>query len=235
MRTRRIAGRYELLEQLGGSTWRAADTELQRDVLVQAPARDVAVARLTHPGIVHVFDQGEEDGEPYAVFEYLPGGSLEQRLEAGPLTAGEAERVAADVSAALAYAHAEGVAHGSLGPATILLDGEGRAKVAGFAGGATPEEDERALAALLQTLGAAATAPGEDVTVILPPAPAAAGRRSGPLVLTALAALGLLGAVLLGKGVRLFDHLASTPAVLGNPTVVAGVGVTHLRYPVHTS
>ncbi len=44
-----------------------------------------------------------------------------------------------------------------------------------------------------------------------------------------------LAAVLLGAGVRLFDHLANTPAVLGNPTVVTGVGVTHLRYPVHTS
>ena len=38
--------------------------------------------------------------------------------------------------------------------------------------------------------------------------------------------------VLLGSGVRLFDHLAGTPAELGDPTVVAGVGVTHLRYPV---
>src|SRR5215204_1827466 len=44
-----------------------------------------------------------------------------------------------------------------------------------------------------------------------------------------------LAAVLLGAGVRLFDHLANTPAVLGNPTVVTGVGVTHLRYPVQTS
>jgi len=41
-----------------------------------------------------------------------------------------------------------------------------------------------------------------------------------------------VAAVLLGSGVRLFDHLAATPAVLGNPAVVAGVGVTHLRYPV---
>ena len=41
-----------------------------------------------------------------------------------------------------------------------------------------------------------------------------------------------LAAVLLGSGVRLFDHLAVTPAVLGNPTVIAGVGVTHLRYAV---
>ena len=41
-----------------------------------------------------------------------------------------------------------------------------------------------------------------------------------------------IAALLLGSGVRLFDQLASTPAVLGNPTVIAGVGVTHLRYPV---
>ena len=41
-----------------------------------------------------------------------------------------------------------------------------------------------------------------------------------------------VAAVLLGSGVRLFDHLARTPAVLGDPSVVAGVGVTHLRYPV---
>jgi len=41
-----------------------------------------------------------------------------------------------------------------------------------------------------------------------------------------------VAAVLLGSGVRLFDHLAGTPAVLGNPTVIQGVGVTHLRYPV---
>ena len=44
-----------------------------------------------------------------------------------------------------------------------------------------------------------------------------------------------LAAVLLGTGVRLFDHLTKTPAILGNPTVVTGVGVTHLRYPVRTS
>ena len=41
-----------------------------------------------------------------------------------------------------------------------------------------------------------------------------------------------IAAVLLGSGVRLFEHLAGTPAVLGDPTVIPGVGVTHLRYPV---
>lgn len=44
-----------------------------------------------------------------------------------------------------------------------------------------------------------------------------------------------LAAVLMGAGVRLFDNLASAPVVLGDPTVVAGVGVTHLRYPVRTA
>ena len=44
-----------------------------------------------------------------------------------------------------------------------------------------------------------------------------------------------LAAVLLGGGVRLFDQLANAPVVLGSPTVVTGVGVTHLRYPVHRS
>ena len=42
-----------------------------------------------------------------------------------------------------------------------------------------------------------------------------------------------IAAVLLGSGVRLFDHLVGTPVVLGNPTVTPGVGVTHLRYAVH--
>lgn len=41
-----------------------------------------------------------------------------------------------------------------------------------------------------------------------------------------------IAAVLLGSGVRLFDNLVGTPASLGNPTVIQGVGVTHLRYPV---
>jgi dihydrofolate reductase len=41
-----------------------------------------------------------------------------------------------------------------------------------------------------------------------------------------------VAAVLLGSGVRLFDHLAAMPSVLGNPKAIAGVGVTHLRYPV---
>jgi len=79
---RTIGSRYELLEQLGDSSWRAVDKELGRDVLVRLPATRVVGATLVHPNVVQVFDQGEADGEPYAVLEFLPGGSLEQRLAA---------------------------------------------------------------------------------------------------------------------------------------------------------
>jgi serine/threonine-protein kinase len=165
MNLRTIGGRYELVEQIGDSSWRAVDTELGREVLVRLPAGEIATATLAHPNIVRLFDQGEEEGEPYAVLEYLLGGSLEQRLASGPLSGAEARGVAADVEAALAYAHAQGVMHGSLGPANVLLDAEGRAKVAGFTGDAEPEDDMRALGALLQVLGANAIGgPEADVT-----------------------------------------------------------------------
>ncbi len=188
-----IAGRYELLEQVGDSSWRAADTELEREVLVRLPAGEIDAATLAHPNIVRVFDQGEEDGEPYAVLEYLPGGSLEQRLAASPLSEAEALSIATEIQAALTYAHAQGVTHGSLGPAAVLLDPEGRAKVAGFTGDAEPEDDTRALAALLQLLGMNAIGGPEcDVTQVLQAPPAAKSR--GWVVLASVAALALLAA-----------------------------------------
>src|SRR2546423_7518850 len=77
-------------------------------------------------------------------------------------------------------------------------------------------------------------------------AKAAAGRKSvavhGADTIQQLLNAGLLdeiavdvAAVLLGSGIRLFDHLARTPAALGNPTAIQGVGVTHLRYPVRNA
>ena len=188
MAPRLIAGRYELVEQLGASTWRATDNELQRDVVVQIPALDTGLARLTHPSIAHLFDQGEEDGERYAVLEYLPGGTLEQRLDAGPLSEAESRQIAADLTAALAYAHEHGVTHGALGPASVLFSSEGQAKVAGFTGDGSPEDDERALGAILQTL-AAGTAGATDVTAILRPEPVAVGRRPVALIVAAAVAL----------------------------------------------
>ena len=186
---RRIAGRFELLEQLGVATWRAADTELERDVLVRLPAGDVPAARLTHPSIVPVFDQGEDDGEPYAVFEYLPGGTLQQRLDAGTLGTAAAQRIAADVEAALAHAHERGVTHGALGAAAVLLTAEGEAKVAGFGGGGTVESDEHALAELVALLGAQTGSDAESTAVLGPPPPARSRRSVAAAVVAAVVLL----------------------------------------------
>ena len=224
MRRRLIGGRYDLHEQLGASSWHATDTELERDVFLRVPAGELVIARLVHPSIVQIFDQGEEDGEPYTVHEYLSGGSLAQRLDAGSLGEAEAQRIAADVTAALAYAHAQGVTHGALGPTTILLDGEGGGKVTGFAGVATPEDDEHALAAVLEILGANAIAGGEaDATAVLRPVPVASRRR--PIALIALAALVL---VVAGVGAALLATSGeSTPdRATGSDSVLTSTGST---------
>ena len=188
-----VGGRYELLEQIGSSSWRAVDRELEREVLVKLPATVVGHATLSHPSIVQVFDQGVHEGQSYAVFEYAGGGTLAQRLEGGGLDAPTARAVAAEVTAALAYAHAQGIAHGSLSPESVLFDAEGNAKVAGFGGAAEgAAEDREALAALVARLDVEedAGAAAADVTAVLEPLPSP--RRWKPMVLVALGAVALL-------------------------------------------
>ena len=142
-----IAGRYRLDELLGRSgmseVWAATDTELGRRVALKllAPEADTArferearaVASLGHPNITQLYDYGEEDGRPYMVLEYLPGGTLEERLRDGrPLPDGDTMRIAAELAAGLAHAHARDVVHRDLKPANVLFDSEGRAKLADF-------------------------------------------------------------------------------------------------------
>lgn len=123
--------------------WTAVDPELDRVVIVKLLAQDAdrsrfereaqAAAGLSHANIVRLFDYGEETGRPYMVIEYLPGGSLEDRLaEATPLTEQEVMRIAADIAQGLAHAHERGVVHRDLKPGNVLFDAEGRAKIADF-------------------------------------------------------------------------------------------------------
>ena len=141
-----LAGRYRLQETLSSTrmaeVWLADDHELDRQVVVKllAPEADRerferearAVAALSHPNIVRLFDFGEE-GRWFMVFEYLPGGSLEARLEeADALSAEEVARIARDVAAGLAHAHTRGVVHRDLKPGNVLFDPGGRSKIADF-------------------------------------------------------------------------------------------------------
>jgi serine/threonine-protein kinase len=141
-----LARRYRLQELLSTTSmaevWLATDTVLDRSVVVKllAPHADQqrfereahASAALTHTNIVQLFDYGREAGRPYIVLEHVPGGSLEERLAHGALRGDEATRIAKDVAAGLAHAHARGVIHRDLKPANVLLDDEGRAKISDF-------------------------------------------------------------------------------------------------------
>ena len=142
-----IGDRYALEQPLGGgamgSVWLAHDLELERQVAIKVLAKDAdrarfereahAVAGLSHPNICQLYDYGESDRGPYMVLEYLPGGTLEDRLAAGrPLPDEQALRIADELAAGLAHAHGRGLVHRDLKPSNILFDGEGRAKIADF-------------------------------------------------------------------------------------------------------
>ena len=142
-----IAGRYRLEKRLGAGgmseVWSAFDLDLDRRVAVKllAPNADRArferearsAAALAHPNICALYGYGETEGRPFMVLEYLPGGSLEERLTPGrPLPDDETRRIAVDIAAGLAHAHQRGLVHRDLKPSNVLFDAEGRAKIADF-------------------------------------------------------------------------------------------------------
>jgi len=94
-----------------------------------------SAASLSHPNVVRVFDAGccSEDGRHYMVMEYVPGGTLKQKIEeAGPLDPAEAVRITRQVALALGVAHEAGVIHRDIKPQNVLLGADGTAKVADF-------------------------------------------------------------------------------------------------------
>src|SRR4051812_47853131 len=92
-----------------------------------------SAARLSHPGVVAVFDQGEDDGLLYLAMEYLQGRTLREVLgELGVLTPGEALDVVEPALEALAAAHAAGIVHRDIKPENVILTDDGRIKVADF-------------------------------------------------------------------------------------------------------
>lgn len=80
------------------------------------------IARLEHPHILPVVEYGEEDFGAFLVMRFVDGGTLEQRLEDGPLRLSATRDMLAQIATALDYAHGKGVVHRDLKPANILLD-----------------------------------------------------------------------------------------------------------------
>ncbi|MGW7438161.1 serine/threonine-protein kinase [Streptomyces sp. NPDC054849] len=151
-----ISGRYRLLEPIGrggmGIVWRARDEVLARDVAVKevrAPAgleatelqrmyrrleREAwAAARVSHRGVVTVYDVASEDGRPWIVMELIRGLSLADVLEAeGPMTPQRAAHIGEQVLAALRSAHDSGVLHRDVKPANVLIANDGRVVLGDF-------------------------------------------------------------------------------------------------------
>jgi serine/threonine-protein kinase len=144
-------GRYEIISELGiggmATVYHARDPRFQREVAVKVLPREfmhdpqfsarfereaTTIAALEHPNIIPVYDYGEEDGQPYLVMRFLPGGSLADKLKAGSLELEEAEKVLQRIGAALDYAHSKGVVHRDLKPGNILFDDVGRAFLTDF-------------------------------------------------------------------------------------------------------
>ena len=144
--------RYRGPQRIGrggmGDIYRATDETLGRAVAVKVLsdryAQDEAVrerftrealaaARLSgRPSVVTIFDVGEWEGHPYIVMEYLGGGSLGERLRAGPVGAGQAVTWLEQAAQALDAAHAEGVIHRDVKPGNLLLDRDDNVHVADF-------------------------------------------------------------------------------------------------------
>ena len=147
-----VGGRYRLLRPVGSGAsahvYVAEDVKLKRrtalKVLHPALAQDRSflrrfqveaqtVAALRHPGIVRVYDWGEDGDEAFLVMELLEGGSLRALLDSGyRLSISQAAALGLDVAAALAYAHSRGLVHRDIKPANLLFDEEGHASVADF-------------------------------------------------------------------------------------------------------
>jgi serine/threonine protein kinase len=150
-------GRYKVTAKLGeggmGFVYRALDQNIDSDVVIKVPRQSMmddpefvgrftreirSLVKLSHPHIVKVTDVGNFDGIPFAVMQYLAGGSLEDQRPVGP--AGQAlpcdprnvPRWLLAVAEALDYIHTQGYVHRDVKPGNILFDTQGHAFLSDF-------------------------------------------------------------------------------------------------------
>ena len=91
-----------------------------------------ALARLNHPNVVTVYDFGEAGGYCYLLMEFVDGLTLRQVIQAGKIAPAEALAIVPKICEALQYAHEQGMVHRDIKPENILVDKQGRVKIADF-------------------------------------------------------------------------------------------------------
>ena len=144
-------GPYEIVAQLGaggmGEVYRARDSKLDRDVAIKVLppsfARDPdmlarfereakAVASLSHPNILAIFDFGTQGEVAFAVMELLEGETLRGKLDAGPISQKQAVDYALQIARGLSAAHERGVVHRDLKPENVFINKDGHLKILDF-------------------------------------------------------------------------------------------------------
>jgi eukaryotic-like serine/threonine-protein kinase len=144
-------GPYEIVSLLGeggmGQVYRGRDPRLGRDVAIKVLPADSAgdadavarferearaIASLSHPNILAIYDVGRENGALYVVTELLEGETLRRRIENAPIGWRKAIEIGADIAEGLAAAHARSVVHRDLKPENIMLTTDGRVKILDF-------------------------------------------------------------------------------------------------------
>jgi serine/threonine protein kinase len=144
-------GDYKILDRIGeggmGEVWRARDTRLGRTVAIKVLDPHVtadpelrarflkdarAAAALSHPNIAALYGIGEDQGELFLVFEFVPGENLKTVIGGRPLNPRRAIDLAVQIADALADAQAEGIVHRDIKPANIIVTPKGNAKVLDF-------------------------------------------------------------------------------------------------------
>jgi serine/threonine protein kinase len=144
-------GPYEIVAPIGaggmGEVFRARDTRLHRDVAIKVlpesfaadPARRArfeqeaqAIAALSHPNILAIFDTGVHDGLLYVVTELLEGGTLRDALQEGALPVRKAVEIAVQIAHGLAAAHDKHLVHRDLKPENVFLLADGQVKILDF-------------------------------------------------------------------------------------------------------
>jgi hypothetical protein len=143
-------GQYEVQDFIGqgamGYVFRAYHAQLERTGAVKvlqaiAPDPDTtarfrheaqAIAQMRHPNILNVYDFGEYQGTPYMIVEFVPGGSLADRLSQGILDQPTAIKYLRGIAAGLDHAHAQGIVHRDVKPANVLLEKDDTPVLADF-------------------------------------------------------------------------------------------------------